>query len=340
MSEQGFVSGPPMVDLSPIPLPDTGTPLVPKLPQISWEILQNYGIPNTLASEIPVAQDAEFGPELEPFARELLRVTAMPLDNVSRLAYRPNTHGMEGTLATAELYSGEVSFYSDMSEVSAEYQLEVAVHELAHVSTPSLERNNDVYGGRENRQKAQLTILRAALQTEATQIFLNDYHRYIYEQYQSGRMDGRTWFEETHAIALQMAAGEPEELARIDEMQYQKLNEMGLSEYYNPLVSRQDEEGNIEESGIDWILRTLTHIDSVEEMHQHFGRLRDALEGQVTPFHTNRALPRQIPGRIFFIVQQGGYMPRERLPWEDEILDLLNVLNVEELPLRRLRTDD
>lgn len=255
---------------------------------------------NISTALIPVDVFHPFPEAMEPFAQNLLVQTGMPLTHVNTLAYIPNTYGTHGVLGSAEIAGendGRLTFYKDMDKIPAIGQVGVAVHELAHFSSPFAERTNDDFGGEEKRLRAQDTVIRVANQSAETGIFLNSYHEFIYNIKDRIRPEDQEaweqlWLEETHAIASELAATNPRHLEQIDNAHYARLKSAGKEDAFVPLVSRRDRETNETLiSGIDQTLMDLTGITNIDALYTHWEHLRETYRGMTTPFHKTHREP-------------------------------------------------
>lgn len=269
-----------------------GFPLVESLPSSSLARFVQEDRLEQIA-QIPFARPSnEIGERKVQFIQDLVAATGLPL-KVSKFDYEPSSSGYHGVLGSAVIdgiNKGLVTFYRDMSKASAIEQGGVAYHEVEHTLNPFDPDNDDVYGGEEYRQIVADNIARIAQQAKDTGIFLNPYHRYIYDLHETGQFTQEQWeqlyLQETHAIVMEMAAMHPDELNAVDHMQYDVLSSLGRQDAFVPLVSvKYSTTGNVLLGIPDQIFMQQMQIEDVFELKKHFAQLRDALEDQKTPLH-------------------------------------------------------
>jgi len=239
---------------------------------------------------IPVDPEYPF-PKLDPekidpegYARWLMYQAKLPLSTTTRIAYRPNMRGEEGILGSAE-DNGRVTFWKDMEKIPAVAQWGVALHELGHRVSPLRVENTPLYGSAEKRERAELNAYRMAEQAIITRRFLNGYHKYRYKQMMTGQIPYELWVEETQQIALNLAGENPAHLQQVEDAQRRRMDRMGRRNDFVALTSQQNRDGTWNVSALDQALMDLTKIQSVEELHNHYRKVREKLPKK-TPLHT------------------------------------------------------
>lgn len=281
--------------------------------------------PTDIAHPFPVSESGE---DLDAFADLMLSETRLPLTSVREKAYIPNEHGTHGVLGsweTAGPHQGRLTFYKDMKRIPAIAQFGVAFHEGSHAVSPFTTDSAKDYGGEANRQRVQENVLAIASQAEATGIFLNGYHAHIYNLKRHAQTQeelaqwAQLYLEETHAIANELAVTNYKHLQQVEERQFARLKELDQVQGFVPFTSRiNPETGRLQESDLDWTIRTLTKFDTPEEMHRYFRGIRARYGGTRTPFHDVPDEPFEflpfIPGTERIIVIYGQ---KRRNPWEE-----------------------
>ena len=243
-----------------------------------------------LKNEIPIDLHHPFETKnQEIFARWLLQKTRMPLTRVTSLAYRPNdytNHGVLGSTEMGGIYDGRLTLYKDLNRIPAIGQLGVAVHELAHSSSPFDRSTAGDYGSEINRLKAANNVINIANQSATTGIFLNQYQRELFLHLIQGNISPRRWFEENHAITMELAATNPAHLKQVEIAQYFTLLRQGRQHDFVRLTSKFNRRtGEQIICGTDEALLHLTRFSTITALHDHWQELRDTLKGDITPLH-------------------------------------------------------
>lgn len=289
----------------------------PHLPSLQSELIHKPE-PSTPAIDalhpFPVTEE---GKDLGEFAQTLLHETGLPLTRITQIAYIPNHYGNHDVLGSYEIggdHHGRLSFYKNMERIPALGQFAVAMHEGAHASSPfnTEDGTDEDYGGKKNRERAALNVIRVANQASSTGIFLNGYHEYIYHLKESGQLSKeqwqRIWLEETHAIASELAATNYKHLQQVEQRQFYVLKRQDNIHDFVPLTSRQNEKtGKVYPSGIEQTLMDLTKIQTVQQLHDHWNTIHAKYDNATTPFHQIKRdrptfLP-LIPGTEFIVIQ-------------------------------------
>lgn len=154
-------------------------------------------------TEIPHDVEVSGFGEREAFTRRLVESVGLPLNNVSRITFR-ESGAQESVLGSVHMETGELSFYKRMEGLPEIAQLGVAVHELSHENDPFKKGNADLYSSREKMDKTADNVKKLAEQTKESKIFMNGYHKYLYEQLIDGEIDDDRFLSETHAIMIEL----------------------------------------------------------------------------------------------------------------------------------------
>ncbi len=73
-----------------------------------------------------------FTSEQEKKVNNQLKTIGLPLDNVTRVRYRPNQKGMENVLGSFKPYDGVFTLYKSLEKFSPIAQQGTMIHELTH----------------------------------------------------------------------------------------------------------------------------------------------------------------------------------------------------------------
>lgn len=174
-----------------------------------WRVAPRY-------NELPPNLTVEgFTPEGEVFARKLLEMTGLPLQRVTKVTHRQNSQETKDVLATAHRFTGEVEFYKKMEGLPLVGQLGTAVHELTHISSPTIAENESVYGSRESLEAAWDNATTVASQTHETGRYLNGYHKLLHTRFMAGEITTQKFVEETNAIMMELRFTNPKHLKEV-----------------------------------------------------------------------------------------------------------------------------
>jgi hypothetical protein len=212
-------------------------------------------------TEIPQGVEVTgFSQERETFIRGLVARVGLPLDGVTAISYRPNVGKNEFTLGQAALDTGELFFYKKMEGLPTHAQeisqVAVAAHELTHNNSASIARNAEKYGGKEQAKAAWENVKRVTTQTSQTRTFLTDYHKFIFQENQAGRISDYVYNLETEAIMGQLRLTNPKKLEQVLKAQ----NAFTANEIMGKF---------------DQAMVTLMGFQDVEELNSHVKALRE-----------------------------------------------------------------
>jgi predicted metal-dependent hydrolase len=169
-------------------------------------------------TEIPHDVEVSGFGEREAFIRRVVESVGLPLDNVSRITFQEASAQdtvSSGVLGSVHLETGELSFYKRLEGLPEIAQLGVAAHELAHENDPHKKENAKLYGSKENMQRTADNVKKLADQTKETQVFMNWYHKFLYQQLEAGNIDDQRFLRETHAIMIELRYTNPTHLQEV-----------------------------------------------------------------------------------------------------------------------------
>lgn len=208
----------------------------------------------------------------------------LPVDNYRSLAYKQNEKGKENTLGSWGIGSknfGEFSVYELLERQIPEQRLSTIAHEGAHANSPLQKENAYLFGGEAERARAEKYVWQLANQSLITGKYMTGYHKYLSQQLTLGKIDYRTFAEETQAIATELAMTNRAKLIQVEDAQRDKIGRMhlmgALPASFEPvdLLSRVAPDGHVEVGGIDTQLIALVRgVNNFAELLEHVGNLK------------------------------------------------------------------
>lgn len=218
-------------------------------------------------TEIPRTVEVSGFGEREAFIRRIVESVGLPLDNVSKITFREASAQdtvNSGVLGSVHLETGELSFYKRLEGLPEIAQLGVATHELAHENDPHKKENTRLYGSEENMQRTADNVKRLADQTKETEVFMNWYHKFLYQQLEAGNIDDKRFLRETHAIMVELRYTNPKHLQEVLRSQ----NKETADEIFNELDNT--------------LLALMPHLNnSTEELNKHIDTLHSSFENKL-----------------------------------------------------------
>ncbi len=217
-----------------------------------------------------------FTSEQEKKVNNQLRTIGLPLDNVTRIRYRPNQKGTENVLGSFKPYDGVFTLYKSLEKFPPVAQLGTMIHELTHASSPFDTKNENLYGGKESMKQSRNFVLAIAQQTDITRKYLNGYHAYLHEQLLKGQIDKRRFVEETHAILVEQRFVNPAHLGQVEAAQHKKMKEKGIEPVH--LVSKQKYGKEVALSGLDAnIMKLIPGMKNYDDLENHIKKVRESV---------------------------------------------------------------
>lgn len=232
-----------------------------------------------------------------------------PVDNISRLRSSSNTRETKDVLGSFT-YRGEdegtLDIYKHKENLKPIVLFGVLVHEFQHENTPLDKKNAFLYGSEANRANAANFATSAAKQAEATQVFLNPYHKSHFQRLTEARarfergekneedrlsLEQSEWLfqEETLAIMSELRLANPEHLCQVEQAQMESLarrtrgGEVDLPEGIHLISSAVSDPLNSGQ-GIDRVLIDLfAEVNNLQELNLHIATQRQAfMEADIT----------------------------------------------------------
>jgi hypothetical protein len=218
-------------------------------------------------TEIPQHVEVSGFGEREAFIRRVVESVGLPLDNVSRITFQEASAQdtvNSGVLGSVHMETGELSFYKRLEGLPEIAQLGVATHELAHENDPHKKENVKLYGSEENMQRTSDNVKKLADQTKESHVFMNWYHKFLYQQLEAGNIDDQRFLRETHAIMVELRYTNPKHLQEVLRSQDKET----ASEIYNQLD--------------DTLLALMPHLNnSKDELNKHIDGLHASFKNKV-----------------------------------------------------------
>lgn len=223
-----------------------------------------------------------FNNEQEKWIEDKLVAVALPVYNLKSLHRKENKFGSENTLGSwgyGILNYGEFSVYELLDKQINEKKIGTIAHEGAHANTPFNENNTFIFGTEASREAAAKHAEKVANQTLVTKKFLNGYHKYLYEKYNSQKINLEDFQEETWAIMTELAISNRAHLKQVQEAQHGALNRLKQTGQGVPektyLISHQDQKGEVIVNGVDIALINLVDgVDTLDALKEHIISLK------------------------------------------------------------------
>lgn len=223
-------------------------------------------------TEIPSSVEVTGFGEREVFIRRVVEAVGLPLNNVSKITFKESSAQdtvNSGVLGSVHLETGELSFYKRLEGLPEIAQLGVAAHELAHENDPHKKENAALYGSEQNMQRTADNVKALADQTKESRVFMNWYHKFLFQQLEAGKIDEPRFLRETHAIMIELRYTNPKHLEEVLESQNRKTSTQILDELDSTLLS------------------LMPHLRDKADLNQHISNLRRAYNPQLTKVTTN-----------------------------------------------------
>lgn len=206
-------------------------------------------------TEIPHNVEVSGFGEREALIRRMVESVGLPLNNVSRITFREST-AQESILGSVHMGTGELSFYKRMEGLPEIAQLGVATHELAHENDPHKKENANLYGSEEKMNRTAENVKRLAEQTKESKVFMNWYHKFLFENLQKGEIDETRFLRETHAIMIELRYTNPKHLEEVLQSQNKETASQIIDELNNTLLA------------------LMPHLKDKTELDSHIGNLK------------------------------------------------------------------
>ena len=171
--------------------------------------------------------------EREAFIRRMVESVGLPLNNVSRITFRESSAQdtiNSGVLGSVHLETGELSFYKRLEGLPEIAQLGVTAHELAHENDPHKKENASLYGSEQNMQRAAENVKKLTNQTKESKVFMNWYHKFLFQQLEAGNIDETRFLRETHAIIVELRYTNPKHLEEVLKSQNKETSAQIMTE--------------------------------------------------------------------------------------------------------------
>lgn len=191
-------------------------------------------------TEIPQSVEVSGFGEREAFVRRMVESVGLPLNNVSRITFQEASAQdtvNSGVLGSVHMETGELSFYKRMEGLPEIAQLGVATHELAHENDPHKKENANLYGSEERMNRTAENVKKLAEQTKESKVFMNWYHKFLFENLQKGEIDETRFLRETHAIMVELRYTNPKHLEEVLESQNKETAIQIMTELDNTLLA-------------------------------------------------------------------------------------------------------
>lgn len=217
-------------------------------------------------TEIPHTVEVSGFGEREAFIRRMVESVGLPLDNVSRITFQERSAQdtvNSGVLGSVHMETGELSFYKRLEGLPEIAQLGVATHELAHENDPHNVINARLYGSEENMRMTAENVKKLADQTIDTEVFMNWYHKFLFEKLESGQIDNDRFLRETHAIMIELRFTNPKHLKEVLRSQDKET----ADEIFNNLDNT--------------LLALMPHLKTTEELNKHIDNLHNSFKKEV-----------------------------------------------------------
>lgn len=163
--------------------------------------------------------------------RNLMVDTGLPVDNVLKVSYLPNTSETDLRLGHYDRSQGEVALYKKLGKLPPIAHLDTITHEIAHTISPFSLDNTVFYGDQKEQEETISHIKAVANQSQKTKIYLNGYHALLAKSLREGKIDTARFLEETHAIMIGLRFSNPNHLNQVEQSQRNRLKalqELGM----------------------------------------------------------------------------------------------------------------
>ncbi len=249
------------------------------------------------APELPQKLEAEFSgftPDQQEAVEETIESTGFPTDNVNLVDYKEAKRGEEDILGTFELYYGKLSLYKSLEKLPLIAQGGTVAHEMAHSVSPLNDKNDRLFGGREQREAARDHVAAIAGQSIATRTYLNGYQAHLHRQLEADEIDESRFVEETFAIMVELRFTNPEHLKEVEKAQIAALKEINKGNKERPAImpvalmtGGEAQRGSV--SGIDRTISNLIPaLKTKEDIDAHVANFRRKLLERGKPMLPNQ----------------------------------------------------
>lgn len=225
----------------------------------------------------------------EIWVRRQIETIGLPIRNINKISYKENTPRESTSLGSANLLTGEYRLYKLLEDpkVPEIAQLGTMVHEGLHWGDPNREIHplgyENVYQSEEERSHAKRHAEQIARQTKQTGVYLNGYHKKLFEAFNEGKIDETRLKMETHAIMGELRFTNPKHLIQVQKAQKEKLEKSGRG---NQFVQIMTQEGSDKAVGIDRTLISLLQdkgIHNVNQLNMHIENVRNSFSKDKSP---------------------------------------------------------
>lgn len=240
-----------------------------------------YAVQETRKRTLEGVTFYDFSPEQEAWTRNLLEETGLPLNNVSGVNYAPTPDNRRDrvVIAQCEMATGHLTFFKSMESLPERAQMGVGVHELAHENSPFSEKNNALYSTENLRAQAMMHAINIADQSLQTNVYLDPYHKFLAEEFKSGKISRLRFCEETHAIMIELRFTNAKHLEQVQNAQLAKGGSIRI------LSRRFDGAGQFFAEGIDrTLLSLMPQFRNIAQLDAHIAGLKSSLSVNSSPF--------------------------------------------------------
>lgn len=210
-----------------------------------------------------------FTPSQEKRVREQIAAIGLPLTNLRRIIYAPtptNRPDVVGDYTLAGKDEGRLRLYKSLENLPEVAQFATLVHELSHQADLYDEKNTEMYGSQENRERTIAHVEAVARQTLDTRKYLNGYHKLLAHQYENGKITFKLFAQETHAILIELRYTNPKHLLQVQDAQVKRGGKI-------PLMTV---EGSQVVEGVDsTLLNLVQNVKTYEELVAHLDAVRE-----------------------------------------------------------------
>jgi len=205
-----------------------------------------------------------FNPAQREWASGAIEAIGLPISRkqVARVEYSINSKESEDWLGSMNYKDNTLVLYERLGDTDMD-PLSTLSHEQIHALSCFNNDNDDLYGGRKNREQAMEHVYAVAGQTYATKVTLNDYHECLLKDFETGEISFGRFLRETEAIMSQLRLNSPDILQEKQGKQLEKLQEMGMGESY---ISLTAEPKSTKLVGVDRSLAQLMNYKARKEM--------------------------------------------------------------------------
>lgn len=211
----------------------------------------------------------------EEWVLTTIAAVGLPVENIASLHRRENTREKPNTLGSWWESKREFSLYKLLGDIPPIAQMGTIAHELGHVSSPEITENRKFYGSNEARLQALDHAIDISSQTIDTKVFLNGYHKHLFNQMQQNRISPEHYAEETHAIMIELRFSNPKHLAEVQNAQKEALRRAGREDEFVAIFSLDEDQA----VGVDKTLLSLMpqfHGD-IRALRTHIQTLHEAM---------------------------------------------------------------